>query len=398
MSTEVEGSPDLLLTRVEELAEETERAGEVPEETIRGLVGSGFFRLLQPVRYGGREEHPLAFFSAVRDLSSACGSTGWVASILGVHAWNVALFHETAQDEVWGTDPDALVCSSYAPMGRARPVPGGYRLSGRWHFSSGCSHASWALVGALVDHGPGRAPELNVLLVPVGDYRVERVWDSVGLAGTGSHDLAVDDVFVPEHRSLNSRLTTVCRVPGRLVNTGPLYRMPFGSFLPYAVSVPLLGMARRIYREHVEHTRERVRTAHRETGTGRGVKAAEDPTAQLRVAEAACDLDASWLQLERNLALMLGSGPGTDGGGRPIPMGVRTAVRRDQVTAARRAVRAADSLFGASGGRALAASGTLQRFWRDTRAGGLHALNDHDRVARLFGRSEFGLEVLDPML
>jgi 3-hydroxy-9,10-secoandrosta-1,3,5(10)-triene-9,17-dione monooxygenase len=141
-------------------AQEAEDIRNVPSESVKSLAETGFFRLLQPASYGGLEADPLAHYTAVRLLASACGSTGWVASVLGVHAWQLALFPPRAQEDVWGADQGTLACSSYAPTGKAKVVEGGYRMSGRWSFSSGSSHAAWVLLGAIAT---GRVPDVRAL-------------------------------------------------------------------------------------------------------------------------------------------------------------------------------------------------------------------------------------------
>src|SRR6195256_6023866 len=144
-----------LLPTLRQRAQETEDARVVPAESVKSLEETGFFRLLQPKSAGGLEADPVTFFTAVRLIASACGSTGWVASVVGVHPWQLALFPAQAQDDVWGEDPHTRMSSSYAPTGRATQVEGGYRLSGRWSFSSGCDHASWVLLGGIVTDAEG---------------------------------------------------------------------------------------------------------------------------------------------------------------------------------------------------------------------------------------------------
>lgn len=379
--------------RITERAEKTENLGSVPKESIQELQEIGFLRLLHPEAFGGGQADPVTFFSGVRDLSAVCGATGWVASLLGVHAWHLALFPIQAQEEVWGEDQSTLLCSSYAPTGDITRVDGGYMVTGRWSFSSGCEHARWALLGGTIMQD-GHPVDLATFLLPLGDYEIDPVWDVVGLRGTGSHDVVVPNAFVPDHRVLSFRHTAVCRTPGQELNKSPLYRIPWGSLFPYAVTTPLIGMATGAYRANVEHTRSRVRAVDRELSTGKGKKAGEDPDIQLAVAESACDLDASWLQLERNFGHLMRMAEERT----PIQTGLRTAVRRDQASAARRSVLAVDRLFANAGGRALKNGTPLQRLWRDVHAGNAHAYNDYGRIMRLFSRSEFGLSVQDPIL
>ena len=134
-----------LLPSLRERAQEAEDGRVIPADSIKGLQETGFFRLLQPVAFGGLEADPLTFYTAVRLIASACGSTGWVASVLGVHPWHLGLFTPEAQQEVWGTDQATRISSSYAPTGKAARTDGGHLISGRWSFSSGCDHATWVL-------------------------------------------------------------------------------------------------------------------------------------------------------------------------------------------------------------------------------------------------------------
>ena len=189
--------------------------------------------------------------------------------------------------------------SSYAPTGRAETVAGGHRLSGRWSFSSGCDHATWVLLGAIVLDADGNPADFRTFLLPASDYAIDDVWDTVGLRGTGSNDIVVADVFVPEYRSLSFNDVFRCACPGQEANPAPLYRLPYGSVFSYAITTPIIGMATGAYEAHVAYQRERVRASYA------GQKAAEDPHAQVRVAEAAAEIDSAWLALERNMAELM---------------------------------------------------------------------------------------------
>jgi len=383
---EIVGQPVLaavgeLLPMLRERAQETEDSRDVPGETVKALEDAGFFRLLQPSRYGGMEADPLTFYRAVRMIASACGSTGWVASVVGVHPWQLGLFPVAAQEEVWSSDTNTRMSSSYAPTGRAQLADGGHRLSGRWSFSSGSSHATWVLLGGIVTDSDGAPVDFRTFLLPASDYEIDDVWDTIGLRGTGSNDIVVDGAFVPEHRSLSFTAVTKCVCPGQEVNDGPLYRIPFGSLFSCAITTPVIGMAVGAYDAHVAYQRTRVSAAYA------GHKVAEDPFAQARVAEAAAEIDAAWSALERNMTELMGHARA----GEPIPMPLRLRIRRDQVRGTGQAISAVDLLFENSGGRALRAGTPIQRFWRDAHAGRVHAINDPERALTMFGRGEFGL-------
>src|SRR5262252_2788595 len=369
-----------LLPVLRERAQEAEDARDVPAESVKALSETGFFRLLQPAAFGGYEADPLTFLTAVRLIASACGSTGWVASVLGVHPWQLALFAPRAQEEVWGADQATRMSSSYAPTGRAEEVDGGHRLTGRWSFSSGCGHATWVLLGAIV---PGESPDFRTFLLPASDYVIDDVWDTVGLRGTGSNDIVVDGAFVPEHRSLSFVDVFRCACPGHAINPAPLYRLPYGSLFSYSITTPIIGMAVGAYDAHVAYQRERVRAAYT------GQKAREDPFGQVRIAEAAAELDSAWLAAEHNMTELMAHARA----GERIPIPLRLRVRRDQVRGTGQAVGAVDLLFENSGGRALRLGTPIQRFWRDAHAGRAHAINDLERALAMFGRGEFGLPV-----
>jgi 3-hydroxy-9,10-secoandrosta-1,3,5(10)-triene-9,17-dione monooxygenase len=384
----VEGVRELLPV-LRERAQEAEDGRVVPSDSIKALEGTGFFRLLQPAAFGGLEADPLTFYTAVRLIASACGSTGWVASVLGVHPWHLGLFTAQAQQEVWGTDHSTRISSSYAPTGRAAQVEGGHQVSGRWSFSSGCDHATWVLLGQIVTDAENRPTDFRTFLLPRADYVIEDVWDTVGLRGTGSNDVVVSDVFVPEHRSLSFIDVAKLVVPGQELNHAPLYKLPYGSVFPYSITTPIIGMATGAYQAHVTYTRERVRVAYA------GQKAAQDPFAQVRVAEAAAEIDGAWLALERNMTELMALA----GTGQPIPTDLRLRVRRDQVRGTGQSIRAVDKLFENSGGRALKSGTPIQRFWRDAHAGRVHAINDPERSLSMYGGGEFGLPVpADAML
>lgn len=377
-----------LLPALRERAQEAEDRRRIPEESMKELADVGFFRLLQPRRYSGYEADPETFYTAVKEIASACGSTGWVASIVGVHPWHLALFDERAQDEVWGSDPDVRISSSYAPMGKATVVDGGYRLSGRWSFSSGCDHATWAFVGGPAIGSEGKPVDFCTYLLPLGDYSIADVWDTVGLRGSGSNDIVVDDVFVPAHRALSFMSMSKFDCPGHAVNTNPLYKLPWGTVHPSTITAPIIGMAEGAYAAHVEHQGKRVRAAYA------GEKSKEDPFAKVRIAEAASEIDAAWLQLMRNINEELE----LIRAGEDVPMSLRTRARRDQVRGTTRSIAAIDKLFENSGGKALATGTPIQRFWRDAHAGRVHAANDPERAYVMYGTGEFGLPVQDSMV
>jgi len=388
MSTEVLKAVTDLLPTLAERADQAEADRRISAETMADLSAAGVFGMLRPRRYGGLESDPSDFFHVVRTISTACGSTGWVSAVVGCHPWQVALFSREAQDEVWGPDPDTLIASSYAPVGRLVPADGGYRLSGRWSFASGADHASWLALGALVVGTDGRPVDFLTVLVAREDAEILDVWDAVGLSGTGSNDVVVKDVFVPAHRLLRNYDVAHLRAPGLAANPGPLYRMPFGTIFTTAITTPLVGVVEGAFEAYLTAMRDRMRLS---LGGGRFT---EDAHAQVAVARAASEIDAAILQLERNVREMYAQTVA----GAEIPLHMRFRARRDQVRATERAISAVDTLFKTAGGASLRRGNRIERAWRDVHAGSVHVANDVERALAMYGKFAFGLDVEDNLV
>ena len=351
-----------------------EEARRISDETIREIKEAGLFRVLQPARFGGYELDPQTFLEVGMIIGAACGSTGWVYSVVGVHNWQLGLMPEQAQVDVWGEDQDTLICSSYTPRGNVEIVDGGYRLSGRWSFSSGCDHAQWAILGGVATDADGSVRRL-CFLVPRTDYRIDDVWRVVGLRGTGSNDVVIEDAFVPEHRTHDYR-------SGSVTSDSPIFRLPFGPIFTFGIAAPLLGAAQGALDDHIAWTAERVRIT-------KGTRVAEEPFSQARVAEAAGELDGARLQLWRDLDDMMALARDE----KDIPVEVRARARLDQVRATQLAISAVDRVFQNSGGRVLHELNPIQRAWRDIHAGAQHNSNVPEPMLMAFGAMSFGLSI-----
>lgn len=377
-----------ILPAVASGAEAADETGRIPVETVDALRSTGVFRMLQPTRFGGAEADPVRFFRAVRAVAACCASTGWLASVLGVHPWQLALFPERAQHEVWDEDPDALLASSYAPAGRLEPTDDGYRLTGRWRFSSGCDHATWLLLGGYVVGTGGRPVDIRTVLVPTEQVRIVPEWDAVGLRGTASNGIVAEDVPVPGHRSIRNYDQAQLRGPGQRVNRGALYRMPFATLFTNAVTAPLIGAARGGYQDYVRSAQERTRLS-----LG-GQRFAEDAFGQAAVGRAGSEIDAAELQTDHNIGEVRDLARKRT----EIPMSLRLRVRRDQVRSTERARESVELLYRTAGGAALQRGNPVERAWRDVHAGSMHVANDVERALALHGKFEFGLDVEDDLV
>jgi 3-hydroxy-9,10-secoandrosta-1,3,5(10)-triene-9,17-dione monooxygenase len=365
-------------------ADEVERLGRIPDEIGKQLKATGVVRLLQPRRWGGYEEDPRLFFRSVMEIAAQCGASGWVSGIVGVHPWELAMYDPRAQEEVWADDPDTWVCSTYMPTGRAVAVDGGYRFSGRWSYSSGCDIADWILLGGLVANGDGtlvQPVQYVHFLLPHVDYTiVEGTWDVVGLCGTGSKDVVVDDAFVPAYRTVSDQSLHDGTAPGATEDRSTLYRMPWSSIFPNAITAAAIGIAEGALAAALDYQRDRVSMS-----AGRIVEA---PYTMTVVGQAASEIHASRASLLGNLGEMWDLLRAGD----PVTMELRARGRSAQVRNSWRVTRAVDELFDHSGGGSLRRGAPLQRFWRDSHAALHHIINTPDASFQSYAGVAMGFD------
>jgi resorcinol 4-hydroxylase (FADH2) len=361
----------------------TEADRRVSDDMVERMRQADLLRLMQPRAYGGLELGFDVFAQVVAAIASGCGSTGWVYSLLASHQWLLACFSRETQDEVW-SDRSAVAAGSYAPVGQAVAVDGGYRLSGKGGFCSGCDNAQWQLLGGMIPQ-PGAAAKPGFFLMPTADCRIDDNWHTMGLAGTGSKNIVAEDVFVPAHRTLAFAELADATAPGMRSSSNPLYRQSFLAALPIAIVSPVLGMAEGALADFLDMAT--VRTT-RGAVSGGNRRMAELTTVQLRVAEASACIDAARLLMFRDLTEALE----TAERGAPISIDMRLRNRRDQAFCVRLLVQAVDALFLAAGGQGLFLENSLQRIWRDAHAAASHISLNWDSTGSMYGQHLLGLE------
>ena len=376
-----------LLPGIRERASQTEKLRRLPDETWAEFQAAGLFRALQPKRYGGYELDPGVFYQAVAEIGAVCGSSSWIAGVIGVHNWHLAIMPPQAQEDVWGADDSIQLSTSLAPTGTVERAPGGFRLKGRWSFSSGCDHCQWVVLGGTAPPAEGASggpPDARVFLVPRRDYRIDDTWHVIGLCGTGSKDIVVEDAFVPEYRTHSYLDAFHLNHPGCEINPAPLYRLPFALIFRYGITAPAIGAAKGALDAFREQTRRRVNVMDKSL-------AAEDPFMQQRLAQSASEIDAAHARMLEIFAEMMRLARA----GQEIPLENRARYRWDGGRAVEWSVAAVDRLFEAAGGRALFLANPIQRAWRDVHAIRAHAGNNPERAAMVFARSELGLPHTD---
>ena len=356
-----------------------------PDDSVRELSESGLMRLLQPRRVGGSELPWVALIDVGSELARGCGSTAWNWANYAVHHWMLAFWPIACQDEVWGANRDVLIASSMVfPAGKARRVASGYRLSGRWPFSSGVDQSAWDMMGAVVE-GSG---ELRMFVVPSSDYRIIDNWHVLGLRGTGSKDVECKDVFVAEHRTLAVDASKGGAIhPGATSNPGPIFRIPLFAALPHMLIGIPLGIAQGAYEIFLDGLRTRVS---RYSGKSLG-----DMTAvQMKVAEASACIDAARLVLRQSC---MDAQAVAERGETPELM-TKVKWRRDGAFAAQLCERAMDIIYKSAGATGLYDDQPLQRSYRDLHAANAHISMMWDAQAATFGRVALGLPCDNPTL
>jgi 3-hydroxy-9,10-secoandrosta-1,3,5(10)-triene-9,17-dione monooxygenase len=381
-----------LVPELRERAARCEEQRRIPAESVAATQAAGLFRVLQPRRFGGLERDYAVMAGIAYELGRGCGSTAWVYQNLCSHQLILGFFPLEAQSEFWGADPSALASTGWASKhARAVPVEGGYRLSGRWEFSSGVHHAQGVLVLAPIEGReirPGIAERRIFLLHREHEARVEEVWDVVGLCGTGSDDVSAEDVFVPEHRSLSlaaaSRHGERVELQGSGVHSSRFYRIPFFTWFPFTVAPALVGIAQ----GGLEHTLERLRTRTNLFGQ----KLGENAAVQVRIATASAKIDAAQLLIERSLREMAELADREE-----VPsVALRGRFRRDAGYAAVLAYEAVGSLFYRGGAHGIFRSDALARAYRDVGAGATHLGADFDLSSEIWAQAIQGLPVTNP--
>jgi 3-hydroxy-9,10-secoandrosta-1,3,5(10)-triene-9,17-dione monooxygenase len=365
---------------------EGRRQRRIPDETIADMQHAGFFRVLQPKRWGGYEMELNTFYEIQLALAEGDMSTAWIYGVSGVHPWFMALLDDRAAQEVWRSDTSALICSSLMPAGRATPAEGGYRLSGCWRYASCCEHCDWALLGAMVATGNGGPPEGRIFLLPRKDYGTIDTWQVSGLQATGSWDVTVEDVFVPAHRSQSMLDNFLLKGPGQALNSSSLYRLPFGQIFVRGISTAALGALQGMLNAFLDYGKTRVTRA--------GGRSAENPFVQLLCAETATAIDEMTNTLHRNFRNL--HAYARRGETPPLEERLRYKFQSTEVT--ERCTLLAARIFKATGAAGLAEGPPFGGILADLMAGRQHISNQYEYVGSSWGGVMFGLDNKDLML
>lgn len=367
-TTELVARARAMLPWLKEGADAVEKARCVPASTIEAFRVAGFFRILQPRRWGGWEMPPEAFYEVVMELGRGCGSSAWNFMILGVHQWEMGQFSEQAVQEVWGADNQVLLSSSYAPFGTARKVEGGYVLNGTWRTSSGCDHAQWAIIGARIFNDDKQLVDRMSFIIPRSQYEIVDDWYTFALVGTGSKSLVIKDVFVPDHRghSLVAPASDELPVP---------YRIPFGVAFHLAGASIITGFAQGAVDTYIDQMKVRTNVL------GAAGLASASPYVKDRLGNAVSRVRTSRMRILHIAREAMAYAERRE----QIPVDERVKLQMDISRCGRDCEEAVLLLYKAVAARALFLDNPMQRYLRDTLGAANHPTMNADDNAGILG-------------
>ncbi len=369
-----------------ERAGEAERLRRLPDATQAAFREAGFYRILQPARYGGLEARYGLQTMLGAEAARGCASSGWALSITASHSWILGMFPREAQDEFWNPDPQRTLASSFlAVQPSLTPQSGGIRLSGRWRFSSNVDHCD-GIILLVMAPGVGGPPRQTFAFLHRDQYEIEDTWHVVGLAATGSNDVVVRDAYVPEHRLLDLMSTREGRTRGGQANPHYLFSLPLFASFAHCLVGAALGAAEGALDQIVESLKDKTSVAN--------VKLAAQPTVQTRIAEAAAEIAAARALLQVDRARINDMGRL-----RILPDDeTRVRYRLDVGYAAKLSVAAIERLLPIVGGRGLELADPFQRAWRDAHAVAQHIALVWDLQALNYGAVRLGGMAGDPRI
>ncbi len=373
MSTHEPVVTQQILDLISSKSDEQRATREMSKEVVDALKECGFFTMLLPKQWGGLERRPQEFFAEQVRIAEADMSTAWAGGIIAVHAFQLALMSEEAQREVYENDPNTLISSSYNPVGaRAEMCEGGFMLHGRWGWSSGSGHCTWALLGGVI---PGDG--YRTFLVPRSEYEIEDTWNVMGLQGTGSNDVVIPEpIFVPEHRTHKQMDGFNC------VNDqeNPMYDLSWAQTFVRVVNSAAIGALKKAVKVFVESKQG--------NSTTDMTKFAGDVETQERLAKVLNTI----AELE---AVMYHNFDKMEAANWKPSLEDRIMYRYQASLVIDKAIEAIDTLFDVAGGRSVFNGHPLQQLWHDIHIARCHVANNPTAFARNLGSVTLGMENQD---
>ncbi len=356
------------------------------DEVMHAIEETGAYKWFVPKKYGGYEYSLAGFMEVGVALGEGCASHAWVTTFCMEHNWLLSLYDQPAQEDIFGANPYIIAPGSLAPNGKAEPVEGGYRVTGRWQWGTGVMHSGWVMVGALTPVEGRDAPMLGMFVLPIEDAEIIDTWYVEGMVGTGSNDIAVNDAFVPAHRVVDLATVRDGSSAGAQLHDSYIYKMPMLPVLGLTATAPLVGAARNAVRLFEERMQGR-------TVYGTSTKQSERAMAQSRLAHAKVEMDSIVNQLYHVAGVVESWGRG----GKPCPELERARLRVDIGHIVRRSRNVVRDVVEACGASAHFLDNPLQRALRDLNTASCHTVFDLDLSTEIYGRLLVGLPANAPI-
>ncbi len=377
-----------LVPKLRALAGAQEDARQLTPEVLALVHEAGLFRILQPRRWGGMELDFPAIFDIPEIVGRGDASTAWNVGNLAIHHWMLALFDPQMQEEVWGDNPDMLISSGIAyPQGRARRVDGGIVLSGHWNFSSGVDPSGWNQLACIVRDGD-KVVDHRMCMLKAGEYQVIDDWQTLGMRGTGSKSVKVEELFLPAYRSMSMYTARGGGdFPGAGANPNPSYRVPLGALGTSCLSGALIGNAQAALDLTIEAVKER-------STNYTGMRMRDFQTVQLRVGVAGAKVEMARVSQHGDCL----EGQRLAAAGIVPSMEQKLRWRRNCALAARLAVEAVDTLHEMAGANGIYTRYPLERLFRDAHAASAHIGFNWDAGMSTWGLVALGGEFASPTM
>ncbi|MGH3913449.1 MAG: hydrolase [Pseudonocardiaceae bacterium] len=354
-------------------AADAEAMRQLDPDVAKAIVTAGFARHFVPLAYGGDAGTFAELMRAVVTVGEACAATAWCASLsASMSRMAGAFLPAEGCQEIWADGPDAVIVGSVTPFGKAEPVAGGWRLSGRWPYISAVAFSDWALVCALVH--TGGEPESKLFAIPRASYNVEDTWFNIGMQGTGSNTMVVEDVFVPTPCAFDRADLFAGRTVESEHTAAACYSAPLQAVNGLSFAIPALGASRGALEAFSSYIAGKIRNAPVLPGVP-GVQG-NRATYEFALARSAGEIDAAQLLLERATAI-------ADQGALVTPLET-TQNLRDCSLAVDLLVTAVDRIFRSAGTTGQSSSGSLQRCWRDVNSISTHMAIQFEPAARAY--------------
>jgi alkylation response protein AidB-like acyl-CoA dehydrogenase len=371
-----------IVEALRETEAESEANRVLSARAVELLHHAGCTRIVSPAAYGGYELPVRALVEAERIVAHGSTAASWVLMVCAAHTFIAGRMPRRGQDDYFGGHPEMLIPGVPSLRGTCQRSGDGYILNGRWPYASGADHGDWVLVGAKgIRNDAGEACGPLIVVMPKKDAVIDDTWFTLGMRGTGSKDIVLENAFIPGHYAVPMVEAQLGTVPGV---ESPLYRLPIRPALATMLLGTIVGMAERGLQLFIDKTRGR-----RDVYTG--TMKVDNPGVQRRVAEAGVEISCAWALTQQNCDLLEAAMLRDP----PMPAATRAQIRWNAAYATELCRRACNRLFEGSGAGAAHDSHAMQIFFRDMNTASHHAMLDFDVNVEIQGKMMLGVELND---